>query len=99
MSNDFGKLSMKEQLALKQQRDKGTAGKKASETMRGHKDVMGTLGIYLPKVTIKQLKDLAYAEDTSVSKIIEELIAPRLLEGPRTPDQDDVEDPIMRGLD
>lgn len=98
MSDNFADLPLAEQLKLRQAKSKESPVKQVSESFRSHKDVMGTLGIYLPKVTIKQLKDLAYAEDTSVSKIIEELIAPRLLEGPKRPDHDD-DDPIMRGLD
>lgn len=99
MSDNFANLSLAEQLKLRQSKNKDKPAKQVSDSFRGHKDVMGTLGVYLPKVTIRQLKELAFAEETSVSKIIEELIAPRLLAGPRGADQDDVEDPIMRGLD
>ncbi|NRI68793.1 hypothetical protein FEZ60_25055 [Rhodococcus sp. MS16] len=51
-----------------------------------NKDIMGTIGLYLPKTTIVKLKQLALAEGTSVSAIVEELIAPRLLNGPREPE-------------
>ncbi|AWY03853.1 ParB-like dsDNA partitioning protein [Gordonia phage Nedarya] len=82
-------MSLKDQLRRQQERNEGESAKRASEVFRGHKDVMGTLGIYLPKATIKSLKKLAFEEGTSASKIIEELLAPRLLEGPRTGKKDE----------
>ena len=78
---------LKAQLEAQKARSTGQPAKKASEVFRGHKDVMANMAVYLPKSTIRQLKNLAFAEGTSASKIVEELLAPRLLEGPRNESQ------------
>lgn len=57
--------------------------KKASEILRSYKDVNGNMAVYLPKWMIADLKELAHAEGTSVSKIAQELFEARLKEGPR----------------
>ncbi|AXH48810.1 ParB-like dsDNA partitioning protein [Mycobacterium phage Steamy] len=73
-----------DRIAAQRERDAGKTRKKASEIFSGHKDVSANMAVYLPKTTIKALKDLAHEEETSVSKIIEELVRPRLAAGPRT---------------
>lgn len=70
-------------LAEKRERTKQQPAKKVSEVFGSQQDLMATLGIYLPKKTIAELKRLAFDEETSASKIIEELLAPRLKAGPR----------------
>ncbi|AFV51160.1 ParB [Mycobacterium phage First] len=70
-------------LAAAKERNADKPVKKASEIFASQKDLMATMGIYLPKTTIAALKRLAFEEETSVSAIIEELVGPRLKEGPR----------------
>ncbi|QDF18433.1 ParB-like dsDNA partitioning protein [Mycobacterium Phage Rachaly] len=61
---------------------KGVKPKKASEILRRGPE-MATLGIYLPKKTVTELKRLAFEEETSVSAIVQELVVPRIEAGPR----------------
>ncbi|ASR86489.1 ParB-like dsDNA partitioning protein [Mycobacterium phage Changeling] len=70
-------------LAAAKERNAGKPAKKASEIFTSQQDLMATMGVYLPKTTIAALKRLAFEEDTSASKIIEELLGPRLKAGPQ----------------
>ncbi|QYC54051.1 ParB-like dsDNA partitioning protein [Mycobacterium phage miche] len=63
-------------------RAKGIKPKKANEILRRGPEMV-TLGIYLPRTTVVALKRLAFEEETSVSAIIDELVVPRIKEGPR----------------
>ncbi|AHG23819.1 Arc-like repressor [Mycobacterium phage EagleEye] len=73
-------------IAAQREQNASKTPKKASEILRGHKDVSANMAVYLPKSMIRDLKKLAFEEDTSVSKIAEELFAERLKEGPRKPE-------------
>lgn len=81
MSESASRLAAK--LEAAKERNAGKTPKKASEIFSSQKDLMATLGIYLPKKTIADLKRLAFEEGTSASAIVEELLGPRLKAGPR----------------
>ncbi|ALA07848.1 ParB-like dsDNA partitioning protein [Mycobacterium phage ExplosioNervosa] len=72
----------KAQRIAKENRAAGVQPKKASEILRRGPEMV-TLGIYLPKGTVADLKRLAFEEETSVSAIVDELIKPRIAAGPR----------------
>lgn len=64
--------------------------KRAAEAFRSSADDMQRATVYLPKATVKALKQAALDRDTSMSKILTDLAGRWLAENVRTQERKDV---------